>query len=132
MTDSITTSTPLDVIDGSRRSDAMTAARIAEGLDPDIQRGLAALHGAPAPVIELTLATHRFGTRSLYQGLGFVVREHEDGQERLKLTQLGHDVIAACAGMHQQLDDDVESAVRKLRARLNHPEQARRLKMRGS
>jgi hypothetical protein len=103
--------------------------KIADGLDEDLQRSLAALFGAPRDVAELTLTTYRFGTRMLLSGIGLIQGDPDSEESQLKITELGSDVIAACAKRHPHLDEDVEGAVERLRARLRHPAEAEKLKL---
>jgi hypothetical protein len=68
-------------------------------LTPELKETLGILDNAPQGIAELAIATLGLGSRLTLRGVGVVEFEDNDLEEAtsLKITKLGHDVIAACA-----------------------------------
>lgn len=100
-----------------------------EEIDEALPRGLGALHGAPDGVVEATIAAYRFGTRMLLNSMG-LLEEGEDETGRLRISERGTRLIAACADRYPHGDTDVDAALEAARNRLGHSGRARQLKVR--
>lgn len=100
-----------------------------EQIDESLPRGLGALHGAPDGVMAATIAAYRFGTRMLLNSMG-LLEEGEDETGRLRVSERGKQLIAACADRYPQGDTDVDAALEAARSRLAHSGRAGQLKVR--
>lgn len=100
-----------------------------DGVDPQLARSLAALHGAPDSVVAATITAYRFGTRTLLDSLG-LLEEGGDETGRLRISDRGMQVISACAERYPQSDTNVEAALEAASALLEHSGRAGRLKVR--
>ena len=111
-----TTRTPSEIID-----------RLAE-VAPELLQSLAALQGAPSDIAEVTLAAHRFGTRTLLAAAG-VIRTDSAPANQLSITDCGWEVIALCSKRYPEQDRDVDAAIERARARLYHADAAHALRL---
>jgi hypothetical protein len=90
---------------------AEEAAKKLAAVDPDLARSLAALNGAPEAIAAATITAYRFGTRTVLNSMG-LLEDGEDKSGRLRISERGLQVIAACAESFPQVDTDVEGALR--------------------
>ncbi len=114
--------------DTTTRSPAEIIDRLEE-VAPELPQSLAALQGAPKDVAEVTLAAHRFGTRTLLAAAGVIRTDSARADVQLCITDCGWEVIALCAERYPEQDSDVEAAISRARARLYHAEAAHVLQL---
>jgi hypothetical protein len=79
---------------------------IPRGLNDDLVRKLALLHGAPPGIAESTIALLGFGTRALLAGSSPPLIEMTDDRPvRITITAAGAKVIEACARFVEHADE---------------------------
>jgi predicted component of type VI protein secretion system len=82
----------------SSQSLARSVDQVFPSLTTELRQTLGILDGAPRGIAELTIATLGLGSRLTLKGLGIVEFNESDLEATsLKITKLGHEVIAACA-----------------------------------
>lgn len=82
----------------SSQSQARSVDQVLPSLTADLRQTLGILDGAPRGIAELTISTLGLGSRLTLKGLGIVEFKESDLEATsLKITKLGHEVIAACA-----------------------------------
>lgn len=101
---------------------ANEAARKLAEIDEELAHSLAALNGAPDAIVAATVLAYRFGTRAVLNGLG-LLEDGEDKSGRLRISERGRQVIAACAKSFPQVDTDVDTALQGAREVLVHSEE---------
>lgn len=100
-----------------------TAVEVVEYLTPELLEFLADLHGSPQSLVQAAIQLLPFGSRSALWATGVVSSDGRgsgpDGEEGLRLTPLGFDVIAlaGAADESRQLDDLMAQAAAIVAAR---------------
>jgi hypothetical protein len=106
----------------SSQLQAPSVDQVLPSLTPQLRQTLGILDGAPRGIAELTVATLGLGSHLTLKGLGIVVFNESDVEATsLKITKLGHEVIAACARFAPRARAPQRPATERSRTRLRWP-----------